>query len=50
LQALSSEAARKARQKLPTLRGDVLNETIGGKAGFVFWTGAKYAWFSVSPE
>jgi hypothetical protein len=50
LQAQSSEAARKASQKLPTLRGDVLNETIGGKAGFVFWSGARYAWFSVSPE
>jgi hypothetical protein len=50
LQAQSYEAARKARQKLPALRGDVLNETIAGKAGFVFWTGAKYAWFSTPPE
>jgi hypothetical protein len=50
LQAQSSAALRKASQKLPTLRGDILNETIGGKAGFVFWTGAKYAWFSPSPN
>ncbi|MDX6575385.1 MAG: hypothetical protein QOE96_1338 [Blastocatellia bacterium] len=50
LLAQSSEATRRASHKLPQLRGDVLNETIGGKAGFVFWTGAKYAWFSTSRE
>jgi hypothetical protein len=50
LLAQSSEGIRKASRKLPQLRGDVLNETIGGKAGFLFWTGAKYAWFSTSPE
>jgi hypothetical protein len=50
LLAQSSEAIRKASKKLPQLRGDVLNETIGGKAGFIFWTGAKYAWFSTSPD
>jgi hypothetical protein len=50
LLAQSSEAIRRAGHKLPHLRGDVLNETIGGKAGFVFWTGAKYAWFSPSRE
>jgi hypothetical protein len=50
LLAQSSEAIRKAGKKLPQLRGDVLNETIRGKPGFVFWTGAKYAWFSTSPE
>jgi hypothetical protein len=50
LLAQSSEAIRKASHKLPQLRGDVLNETIGGKAGIVFWTGAKYAWFATSPE
>jgi hypothetical protein len=48
--AQSSEAIRRASHKLPQLRGDVLNETIAGKAGFVFWTGAKYAWFSTSRE
>lgn len=36
---------RKTSQPLPPLRGDVLNETLGGKSGFVFWTGAKYAWW-----
>jgi len=50
LLAQPSAAIRKSSKKVPQLRGDVLNETIGGKAGFVFWTGAKYAWFSTSPE
>jgi hypothetical protein len=48
--AQSSEAARRANKKLPQMRGDVLTETIAGKAGFIFWTGAKYAWLSTSPE
>ena len=46
----TSEELRKASQKLPPLRGDVLNETIGGKSGFVFWTGARYAWYSSPPN
>jgi hypothetical protein len=46
LLAESSEAKRRVRQKLPQLRGDVLSEMIGGKSGFVFWTGAKYAWWA----
>jgi hypothetical protein len=24
--------------------GDVLAGTLGGKRGFLFWTGAKYRW------
>jgi hypothetical protein len=50
LLAQSSEATRKASHKLPQLRGDVLHETIAGKAGIIFWTGAKYAWSPASPE
>ncbi len=50
LLAQPAEAVRRANKRLPQLRGDVLNETIGVKNGFVFWTGAKYAWFSTSPE
>ncbi|HMG76278.1 MAG TPA: hypothetical protein VK582_22585 [Pyrinomonadaceae bacterium] len=42
----SLDELRKATQKLPPLKGDVLNETINGKSGFVFWTGAKYAWWA----
>jgi hypothetical protein len=41
----SFEDLRKISQPLPPLKGDVLNETLGGKSGFVFWTGAKYAWW-----
>lgn len=28
----------------PQLRGDVIWETLAGKTGFIYWTGAKYAW------
>lgn len=31
--------------KLPPLRGEVIIETINGRPGMLFWTGAKYAWF-----
>ena len=36
----------KERQKLPPVRGDAIHQTLGGKAGIIFWTGAKYAWYS----
>ena len=36
----------KNKQKLPPLKGDAISETVGGKSGLVFWTGAKYAWYS----
>jgi len=42
----SLDELRHTAQKLPPLKGDVLNETIGGKSGFVFWTGARYAWWA----
>jgi hypothetical protein len=38
----------KDRNKLPPLRGDAIQEAIGGKSGLVFWTGAKYSWYSPS--
>jgi hypothetical protein len=28
----------------PQPRGDVIWETLAGKTGFIYWTGAKYAW------
>jgi hypothetical protein len=46
----SHEAVRHSKQKLPPIRGDVINETIGSKAGFLFWNGAKYAWYSPAPN
>ena len=31
---------------LPPLRGDAISQTLGGRSGLLFWTGAKYAWYS----
>jgi hypothetical protein len=36
----------KDRSKLPPLRGDAIREASGEKVGLIFWTGAKYAWYS----
>jgi hypothetical protein len=27
-----------------TLQGDVITESLSGRAGFLYWTGARYAW------
>ena len=35
--------------KLPPLRGDTISQTLNGRSGILFWTGAKYAWYP-SPE
>jgi len=35
----------KGKTKLPRLNGDVIMETLAGKPGFLYWTGAKYAWY-----
>jgi hypothetical protein len=32
-------------KKLPTLRGDVIGETVGGKSGYLYFAGATYAWY-----
>jgi hypothetical protein len=29
---------------LPGLRGDLIRETLAGESGFLYWTGAHYAW------
>lgn len=34
----------KPSSSLPPLTGDVILETISGRQGIIFWTGAKYAW------
>ncbi len=47
--ALKSLLASKSKAKLPPMRGDTISQTIGGKPGILFWTGAKYAWYP-SPE
>ena len=33
-------------QQLPPLRGDVIRETLNGRPGLLYWTGARYAWHS----
>lgn len=40
------EAQRAARGKgrPVNLRGDVIKQSLGGEPGFLFWTGADYAW------
>jgi len=40
----------KDKKKLPPLRGDAIGETIGGTSGLLYWTGARYAWYSRSSE
>jgi hypothetical protein len=45
-------AARKGG-KIPSIRGDFLSETLGGRAGYVYYNGAHYVWFdpkSYKPE
>jgi hypothetical protein len=37
-------------KQLPPLRGDVIRETLDGTPGFIYWTGAKYAWHSVTEQ
>jgi hypothetical protein len=35
---------RKDKDSLRGLRGDVISETLAGQSGFLYFTGAKYAW------
>ena len=42
--AVKDIVASKRSAKVPRLRGDTISETVGGKEGILFWTGAKYAW------
>src|SRR5437667_4388598 len=43
-QSLKDLQRAKEKQEFPQLRGDAITETINGKSGIVYWTGAKYAW------
>jgi hypothetical protein len=49
-QSVKNLRDKKDKQKLPPLRGDAISETVGGKSGLLFWTGAKYAWYSSTPD
>ena len=37
-------AARKGA-KIPSIKGDFLSETLGGRNGYVYYNGAHYVWF-----
>jgi hypothetical protein len=36
------------KRKLPRLRGDVVIEKMAGQTGFLYWTGARYAWYPLT--
>jgi len=44
VQSSSNLIKQASNSKLPPLSGDVIMETINGRHGLLFWTGAKYAW------
>ncbi len=35
----------RGQEKQPGLRGDVITERLGGERGFLYYTGARYAWY-----
>jgi hypothetical protein len=37
----------KGNEDAPSLRGDVIQEMLAGKPGFLFWTGALYSWYEI---
>ncbi|MDQ6654156.1 MAG: hypothetical protein M3Y84_15625 [Acidobacteriota bacterium] len=48
---MTSQSAKELRnskdkQKMPTVRGDGIRQSIGHQSGLVYWTGAKYGWYS----
>lgn len=47
LRARARTAARAAGEggKQPRLLGDVIDETVGGRAGFLYYNGAHYLWY-----
>lgn len=38
-------AAANEGKKLPQLRGDVIGEVLGGRSGFLYYSGATYSWY-----
>jgi len=41
---------RNSNRKSPPIRGDAIRETVAGQSGILFWTGAKYAWYSAASQ
>jgi hypothetical protein len=37
-----------AAPHLPYVRGDVIRQVLDGKAGCLYWTGAKYGWYDLT--
>lgn len=42
--AAEALGAAPGKGRLPPLRGDVIRQQMAGADGFIYWTGAKYAW------
>ena len=42
--AMDMMRSNQRRESLPALRGDLIVETLAGESGFLYWTGAHYAW------
>jgi hypothetical protein len=49
IDARSRDQLRESKgAKTPDFRGDVIEQTIGGKSGLLYYNGAKYAWYDPS--
>lgn len=44
-EALAKILRPETRDKLPRIRGDVISQSIDGQPGFLYYNGAKYAWY-----
>lgn len=42
--AIDMMRSNQSGENLPGLRGDLILETLAGESGFLYWTGASYAW------
>ncbi|HKP11888.1 MAG TPA: hypothetical protein VJZ91_07240 [Blastocatellia bacterium] len=49
-QALVEAKSHRSKKDLLALRGDVIRQTLGREKGFLFWTGADYAWHSLDNQ
>ena len=49
-QALVEVRSHRSKKDLLAVRGDVIKLTLGRERGFLFWTGADYAWHSLDNQ
>jgi hypothetical protein len=48
-QTMRESLTATAKEKNPTiLKGDVIRQILAGQSGFLFWTGAAYAWHTAA--